>query len=252
MRRIGSSARAASAAFCLAISLAACVPGTIPPRPRQPAEVSETPSAPDSESPLGTASASPLGTGVPAQPSEAPTAEWTTFTTSNDQFMFDHPPDWSVRDRALEAAPGGIFVEVLNAAGKSMASLRTNIAVTADCAEKHAYSLMDSEELPALAQGGVAPRFVFEGRAGSGEEPDERHPLAYGITSAAAPSGPTACPISHFFTWPPSVAMFGGTYNPLDTSAGNAPNVDTPATYTETAEYDDVRAMITSLRPAEH
>ncbi|WP_246527609.1 hypothetical protein [Pseudarthrobacter albicanus] len=109
---------------------------------------------------------------------------------------------------------------------------------------------MDSEELPALAQGGVTPRFVFEGRARSEADPTKSNPVAYGITSAPQPSGPAACPIFHFFIWPPSGAMFGGVYNPFDTTPGNTPEVDTPAAYTATAEYDDIRQMITSLRPA--
>jgi len=93
------------------------------------------------------------------------------------------------------------------------------------------------------------PRFVFEGRSYPGTNPTP-DPLAYGITSAPAPSGPTACPIFHFFTWPPSAAMFGGAYNPFDPSIGDTPEPDTPQAYTQTAEYDDLRAMITSLRPA--
>jgi hypothetical protein len=43
--------------------------------------------------------------------------------------------------------------------------------------------------------------------------------------------------------------MFGGVYNPFDTTPGNPPNVDTPQAYMETTEYKNVRAMITSLRP---
>jgi hypothetical protein len=138
----------------------------------------------------------------------------------------------------------------LNEKGKALATLRTNIAVEAECTEKHPYSVMDTEELPALAQGGVVPRFVFEGRANHGTDAGRPGPLAYGITSAAAPSGPTACPIFHFFAWPPNKAAFGGVYNPTAPSGGNPPTVDTPKTYTETAEYDDLREMITSLRPA--
>ncbi|MGY2743513.1 hypothetical protein ACQCSU_16240 [Pseudarthrobacter sp. O4] len=165
--------------------------------------------------------------------------------------MFDYPSAWTLKDRAAEAAPGGVFVEVLNKAGKSMATLRTNMVTGSECTEKHPYSLIDSEELPALAQGDAIPRFVFEGRANPNDaDPAKANVLAYGITSAPEPSGPTACPIFHFFTWPPSGAMFGGVYNPLDTTPGNPPNVDTPEAYVDTNEYQDIRQMITSLRPA--
>ena len=152
--------------------------------------------------------------------------------------MFDYPPDWSVKDRAREAAPGGIFVDVLDAAGKSMATLRTNIAAKAECTQKYPYALMDSESLPALAQKGAAPRFVFEGRDDHGAYPSKPAPLSYGITSAPLPSGRTACPIFQFFTWPPGVAAFSGVYNAVATAPGVTPDVNTPEAYTATEEYD--------------
>ncbi len=165
--------------------------------------------------------------------------------------MFDYPPDWTIRDRAAEAAPGGVFVEVLNGAKKSMASLRTNIVLGAQCTEKYPYSLMDSQTLPALARGGATPRFVFEGRAEPGSDPSKPDPLAYGITSEPLPSGRSACPIFQFFKWPPGVASFGGVYDSLDTTTGNASNPGSPEAYTGTDEYDSIRQMITSLRPAD-
>jgi hypothetical protein len=164
---------------------------------------------------------------------------------------FAYPAEWTIKDRAAEAAPGGVFVEVLRETGKPIATLRTNMVTGSECVEKYPYSLLDSEELPALAQAGQTPRFVFEGRANPGAtDAAAPSPLAYGITSAPEPSGPTACPIFHFFTWPPSGAMFGGAYDPFDTTPGNPPNIDTPEGYTETGEYKDIRKMITSLRPA--
>ena len=73
------------------------------------------------------------------------------------------------------------------------------------------------------------------------------------------PSGSTACPIFQFFTWPGGWAMFGGTHTPSGTATGSpsdgdtqaAPVEDTPDAYAATSEYDDIRQMITSLRPAE-
>ena len=164
--------------------------------------------------------------------------------------MFDYPPDWTVQDRAREAAPGGIFVDVLDAAGKSMATLRTNIATKAECTQKYPYALMDSEALPALAQKGAAPLFVFEGRDDHGSHPSKPAPLSYGITSAPLPSGRSACPIFQFFEWPPGVAAFSGVYNAVATTPGVTPDVNTPEAYTATEEYDAIRQTITSLRPA--
>jgi hypothetical protein len=258
MRRIASFGRAAAAAFCVATLLTACLPGAIPPAPRLPPEPSETSSS-------ETASVSPPETETPA-PTETPEAEWKTYTTANEQLEFDYPPDWTIRDRAVEAAPGGVFVEVSNNAGKAMAALRTNIVIAAECTEKIPYFLMDSQELPALAQGGVTPRFVFEGRAAPSGEPGKTITMAYGITSAAPPAGSTACPIFHFFVWPGGGAMFGGVHTPTgaatgtptsgtptsgDTPAEETPDEETPDAYAATSEYDDIRQMITSLRPAE-
>jgi hypothetical protein len=167
--------------------------------------------------------------------------------------MFDLPANWTIKDPAGEVpAGGGVFIEVLNPHGKSMATLRTNVVTGAECGEKkQPYSFMDSQPLPALAQSGQTPRFVFEGRMDPTQtDPMKADVLAYGITNAPEPTGTEACPIFHFFNWPPSGAMFGGVYNPFDTTPGNEPHVDTPQVYMGTQEYKNIKKMITSLRPA--
>lgn len=167
--------------------------------------------------------------------------------------MFDYPAVWTIKNRQAEAAPGGIFVEVLNRDGKSMATLQTHTAASTECTAKYPYSLLDLEPLPALAQGGATPNFLFEGRSNPGAtDQSKMNTLEYGITSAPEPAGATACPISHFFAWPPGGAMFGGVYSPLQMPPGYPPNVDTPEAYTETDEYQDIKAVIVSLRPAEN
>jgi hypothetical protein len=141
-------------------------------------------------------------------------------------------------------------VEIRTPAGKLMATLRTNMVVGAECLGKQQYNMYDSGPLPALKQPSGTPRFTFESRQDdTATDPVKMTTFAYGITSAPEPSGPLACPMAHFFSWPPSGAMFGGVYNPFDTTPGNPPNVDTPQAYMETTEYKNVRAMITSLRP---
>jgi hypothetical protein len=226
-----------SAAFCVAALLVACTPSSSP-----------TPNA--GTGPPGSSEPAPSPS-AEAAPAEAEDPAWKTFTTPDGKLMFDYPPDWTVQDRAREATPGGIFVDVLDADGKSMATLRTNLAAKAECARKYPYALMDSESLPALAQKGVAPRFVFEGRDDHGPHPSKPAPLSYGITSAALPSGRSACPIFQFFTWPPGAAAFSGVYNAVATPPGVTPDVNTPEAYTATDEYDAVRQTITSLRPAD-
>ncbi|RJT96894.1 hypothetical protein D6T65_14300 [Arthrobacter frigidicola] len=154
--------------------------------------------------------------------------------------------------RAAEGAPpGGVAIEVVSDTGKPIANLRTNLVTGAECAQKSPYGVIESRPLPALAQAGSTPRFVFEIRSDPAQaDPQKGFSGAYGITSAPDPAGPTACPIAHFFTWPPSGAAFGGIYDPFDTTHGNPPHADTPQVYAETEEFGKIRTMITSLRPA--
>ena len=254
MHRARSAGTAVSAAFLMAVVLAACVPPAVAPSPTSPAFAQQSPqssSAPATSAPAGSAAATPTPTAT-AKPTAPASDKWETYTTADGQFMFDYPAVWTIKDRAAEATPGGIFVEVLNRDGKSMATLQTNTATSAACTVKYPYSLLDLEPLPALAQGGAAPNFLFEGRSNpSATDQSKMNTLEYGITSAPEPSGPTACPISHFFAWPPGGAVFGGVYSPFQMPPGYPPNTDTPEAYTETDEYQDVKAVIVSLRPAE-
>jgi hypothetical protein len=244
MRRTAPSALAVPGALCLAFLLAACgapasAPGTGSPDASPTATVTETSSA--TPSPTTTATAT-----------DTPAEGWTTYTTKDGELMFDLPATWTIKDPAGDVpAGGGVFVEVRNPDGKSMATLRTNMVVGSECTEKQPYSSLDSEPVPALAQSGQTPRFVFEGRMDpSQSDPMKANILAYGITSGLEPTGPEACPIFHFFTWPPSGAMFGGVYDPFAAIPGAGPEVDNPQAYMGTQEYKDIKKMITSLRPA--
>jgi len=252
MRRPASSALTAFSAVCLAMTLASCgSPGSAP-TTGSPAGTA-TATASTSADATATATETTTTTAAPATGTAAPPAEgWKTFTAKDGSLAFDYPADWTIKDPAGQTPQGGgVFVEVSKPDGKSMATLRTNMVTGAECTKKTPYGVLDSQPLPALAQNGQTPRFTFESRT----DPDVADPMkssvfAYGITAAPEPTGPTACPIAHFFGWPPSGAMFGGAYNPFDTSPGNEPHVDTPEAYKETTEYKNVRQMITSLRPA--
>ena len=235
MRRVASFATAFSA-FCAAAVLAGCgSPATAPATGSPPAETS-------------TASATP---GTASPPAVTATAGWKTFTTSDGSLAFDYPESWTIKDPAAQSAEGGLAVDLVSDYGKTMATLRTNMVTGAECTEKFPFMLYDSESVPALGQGGVAPRFVYEGRTNPGSsDPAASLTLAYGLTSAPEPTGDTACPIFHFFTWPPSGAMFGGVYDPFDTTPGGPMHVDTPEVYMDTTEYKNVKQAITSLRPA--
>jgi hypothetical protein len=178
-------------------------------------------------------------------------SDWQTLKTPDGKLQFDHPAEWTVKDRSAEATAGAVFLEVLNEHGKSLATLRTNVPTGSECPQRIPYQVLDFVPVPALAQQGVTPNFIFELRLYPSEkDPAKANVMAYGLSSAPKPAGPDACPISQFFTWPPGGASFGGVYNPFDTTPGNEPNIDTPEAYLETSEYQDIKKMIMSLRPA--
>lgn len=203
----------------------------------------------------GTASPS-AATPAGSPASEGPASGWKTFTTTSGELSFDYPAGWTVND------PGGAlvgdFVDVLNAEGKPMAGLRTNIVTGADCLDKTPYQVYDSAPMLALAEGGGGdggvPRYVFESRGEDTDAVATRSTIAaYGITMVPEQSGDAACPMFHLFLWPPGGAFFGGTYNPEDnvTPGGTSlPYLEKTKLYASTPEYQDIRTMITSLRPA--
>jgi hypothetical protein len=245
-------------AVCLAFILTSCAtPQANPATPQETPPAATSTSSPPSDStttpanPDGSATSNPTANPATSAPaSSAPEADVVTYTTSDGALSFDHPIDWTVAESPDAAAPGGVSVVVNDAAGRQLATLQTNLVTGSVCTEKVPYSLIDSEPLPALAQAGETPTFRFESRTNPyATDPVKMVTFAYGITSSPDPTGPDACPIAHFFTWPPSGAAFGGIYDPFDTSPGRPMHVDTPEVYAETEEYQKIKAMITSLRP---
>lgn len=213
---------------------------------------SATESAPGSAPGTTAAATSPTSAAPPSS------SGWKTFTTSDGTLSFDYPSDWSISDPAGEAPLGGEFVDVVNAAGKQMAALRTNIVTGAECGDQQPYMLIDSEPMQALVEPGAAdqagPRYVFEGRGDvTAAEASPPTYASYGITMMPEETGTTSCPMFQLFLWPPSGALFGQAYDPAkNTTPGEPglPYLEKAKLYATTAEYQDVRKMITSLRPA--
>ena len=245
----------AAATLCtslgLVLLLTSC--GLLPAAPEGPAvSASQTQggSPAPSSTPSTTTSAGPSA-------SAGPTSGWKTFTTTDGGLSFDYPAGWTVKDPG--GALGGEFVDVLNAEGKPMAGLRTNIVTGSECVGKTPYEVYDSEPMVALAEGGGAdggvPRYVFESRGDDADPVATQSTIAaYGITMVPEESGELACPMFHLFLWPPSGAFFGGTYNPEHNQTPGdpaLPYLEKAELYASTPEYQDVRTMITSLRPAE-
>jgi hypothetical protein len=248
MRSPAASGAVISTAILMALLFTGCGPQAGPTTTSSPSPTVTSPTA------TGTTTAMPTAAGSPTATAPA-SAAWTSFTTADGQLTFDHPAAWSVKDPAGELPQGGgAFAAVTNGAGKPLAMLRTNMAVGSTCLDRYPYSVLDSEVLPALMQGEGAPRFVYETR-GSGATPGPANTpaAAYGITSVPAPTGDSASCIFHFFNWPPTAAMFGAFYNPennVTPGAASLPYLEQAKKYMETAEYRDIRRMITSLRPA--
>ncbi|MFC3298094.1 hypothetical protein FJV46_09050 [Arthrobacter agilis] len=260
MGRSAGSALMSSGALALALTLSSCGgAGSDSPGSDQETPDAQPVTTTSSAAPEPTAAPTPAGSATPApQPSSGPSGAadpsadgaWTTYSTADGSLAFDHPEDWTVTD-AAGAPQGGVSVVIGDGTGRDLATLQTNLVTGAVCPAEMPYSLLDSEPLPALAQETRTPRFVFEGRMDPSEtDPMLQNTLVYGITSAPEPTGGTACPIAHFFSWPPSGAAFTGIYDPFAVYPGQPMHVDTPHAYMETEEYQDIRAMITSLRPA--
>lgn len=244
MRSRSARGSAIPAVLLSALLLAGCGPEASPPTP--------------TGSPGGAATSAVTST--PAVTSSAtgtaPASEsWKSFTTSDGDLTFDHPAAWSVRDPAGDLPEGGgAFAEVTNAAGRPLATLRTNMATGSTCMERYPYEVLESQELPALAQDGAAPRYVFETRGNDAAPgPAETPAAAYGITTMQPPTGDSTCAIFHFFTWPPTAAMFGAFFSPennVTAGAESLPYLEQAKKYAQTQEYRDIKRMITSLRPA--
>lgn len=235
------------AMILVAVVLAGCGPQAGPPTATTPAATTTAPVTSTARSPSATSTAS-------VKPPAEATA-WMTFTTADGELAFDLPAEWGVRDPAGELPDGGgAFAEVTNEAGRPLATLRTNMATGSTCLDKYPYSEFESQEMPALAQDGEVPRYVFETRGDATTPgPADTPAAAYGITTVPAPTGDSACPIFHFFTWPPTAAMFGAFYNPENNrtpGAESLPYLEQARKYMDTTEYQDIRRMITSLRPA--
>ncbi len=161
----------------------------------------------------------------PAPPVPPPVpAGWKTFTTSDGTLAFDYPETWTIKDPAGPPAEGGVLVDLVSDYGKTMATLRTGMVTGAECTEKLPFMVYDTEPVPALAQDGATPRFVYEGRTDPASSDPSKAPHLRPTASPPRrnPSGTTACPISHFFTWPPSGAIVRRRLRPVRHHPGSS------------------------------
>lgn len=250
MRRTASLATVGSAALFAAGLLAGCgSPGAAPAASSSPASSPAATSTAASAAPSASTPQSAASGAASQAPASPAPAGWKSFTTGDGTLTFIYPEKWTIND----AAPGanGAAVDVLTDYGKTIASLRTGVVTGAQCTEKMPFMQYDTAPVPALAQKGTVPRFVYEARTDrTATDPAKATMFAYGLTSEPEPTGTEACPMTHFFNWPPSGASFGGVYDPFDTTPGGPMHVDSPEVYKDTPEYQWAKQMIMSLRPA--
>lgn len=243
MRRTASLTTVGSAAFCTALLLSGCASPAAAPAASSPAPTAS--SLTTSSAPAPSASPSPSS----ASPAAPVPAGWKSFTTGDGTLTFNYPEKWTVNDAAPAAK--GAAVDVVTDYGRTIASLRTGVVTGAECTVKMPFMQYDTAPVPALAQNGTVPRFVYEARTDpAASDPAKATTFAFGLTSAPEPTGAEACPMTHFFNWRPSGASFGGVYDPFDTTPGKPMHVDTPEVYKDTPEYQWAKQMIMSLRPA--
>ncbi|MBD1541698.1 hypothetical protein G9E11_05430 [Arthrobacter sp. IA7] len=107
---------------------------------------SET-AGPATPTPAATPSATPSATATPAPTSTAAAVSWTTFTDATGQAAFEHPLGWTV-SQTPQTIDGGAYniVEVKNAAGKAVATLRLVYDATGGpvCPDPKPYQTLDS------------------------------------------------------------------------------------------------------------
>ncbi|MFE4542458.1 hypothetical protein [Arthrobacter sp. NPDC056727] len=211
-------------------------------------------SLPATGTPTPTPTATPTATPTPTRTAAAVT--WTTFTDATGQATFEHPLGWRV-SQMPETIDGGAYnvVEVKNAAGKTLATLRLvyDAAGGPVCPDPKPYQTLDSvvvdipqkpAKLKEHPQGPSA--FVF--RVIQGDK-------VYGSVALAdgdlAPQ-PTTCGLYNGILGPDNVpfAQFGDT-TWLTADGNDAPltfnSVAEAKAYMGTQEYQDVKRMLISL-----
>ena len=221
--------------------------GTVGPSPSE-SSLTATPT------PTATPTATPSATATPTPTSAAVT--WTTFTDATGQATFEHPPGWTV-SQMPQTIDGGAYniVEVKNAAGKTVSTLRLVYDVTGGpvCPAPKPYQTLDSvvvdipQKAAKLAEFAHGPSaFVFRVIVGD---------KVYG--SLALDDGdlapqPTTCGLYNGILGPDNVpiAQFGDTVW-LTADGKDAPltfdSVAEARAYMGTQEYRDNKRMLISL-----
>lgn len=216
-----------------------------------------TPTAAEIGTPSATQSPTPAAPGTSASaPVPAAPIAWTTFTDATGQATFEHPVGWTLSE-APQTIQGGAYnvVEIKNAAGKTMSTLRLVYDSTGGpvCPDPKPFQTLDSvvvdipqkaDKLREFARGPSA--FVFRIIQGN---------KVYGSLALAdgdlAPKAAT-CGLYNGILGPDDVPFvhFGDT-EWLTADGQHAPltfdSVADAKAYMQTQEYKDVKRMLISL-----
>ncbi|MGN7252535.1 hypothetical protein [Arthrobacter sp. SAFR-014] len=203
-----------------------------------------------------TPSATRTATATPAPPPPAAAVSWTTFTDATGQATFEHPLGWTVAQTPATIAGGSYnIVEVKNAAGKTVATLRLVYEATGGpvCPVPKPFQTLDSvvvdiqQKAAKLREHPRGPSaFVF--RVIQGDK-------VYGslaLTDGDLAQQTTTCGLYNGILGPDNVpfAQFGDTLW-LTADGKDAPlafdSVAEAKAYMGTQEYRDLKRMLISL-----
>ncbi|MDQ0864290.1 hypothetical protein [Arthrobacter globiformis] len=250
------AAAAVTAGVLVATNFGALTSAPAPAGPVAPTSSETTAAAPakPAATPKPTATRTAAAT-APAAPKPAPVT-WTTFTDATGQATFEHPLGWRV-SQTPQTIDGGAYniVEVKNAAGRTMATLRLVYDVTGGpvCPAPKPYQTLDSvvvdiPQKPAKLREHPQGPSAFVFRVIQGDK-------VYGSLALAdgdlAPQ-PTTCGLYNGILGPDNVpfAHFGDTVWLTSDGQGAPLTFDSVAeakTYMATQEYRDVKRMLISL-----
>ncbi|WP_250545815.1 hypothetical protein [Paenarthrobacter sp. DKR-5] len=254
---------AAAAALSLAM-LTGCSGAAPQGQPAAPASSSSgAVSAPATDGATASASGTAAGTGsaaataVPSATAAPTAAQWKTYADPAGTVSFDLPEEWTAQQVPVPSHPESLRVDVRDGSGKVLATLQTKIqGLGGACLPRDAkpYTVLASVpvNLPASgASGSIEPRFVFRAIQ------SYKYIASYGITNMVGGTDGKTCFAYNVVNGPAGVGiyMFGDelTLHPKKPAEAVAPQhaFDTlaqAAAYTRTAEFANLRRMITSLK----
>jgi hypothetical protein len=177
-------------------------------------------------------------------------------TGSGREVSFNYPAQWRVDTVSGPSSLDGLHRTVTNAAGEEVAVLTLGQPTFGDgCVNRAPYTVIDSQQMPGLpsvpaVNSHGTPRFVF---VALNSEIEHGGPVHAGIavTNLVAGSEGTACLLDLAVSGPPDLSYYSFTLRrPLGGPAQGLyqfNTMDEARAYTNSNEYRQLKAMLTSL-----